>query len=394
MSSERSHAPGCMRGINLHIVRNGLAQDSRVLRTTKTLLECGLFSAVHVAAFEQPGLPEKENLEGRQVWRVSLRSRRLPKDLLSQSFKYAEWRHRIIAAHRMLPLAVIHCHDLEPLPLAVRLKRLTGARLVYDAHELETERAHLGRLRKWLLCAIEERCVRQVDALITVSPSIQGWYREKFPWLPVGLVRNVPEVHRDPLEPVDLRARLHVAEHALLFIFQGSISSGRSVDLILDAFADRAVVHHVVFLGEGALADKVRGAARSCDRIHWLPPVRPESVLTTTAGADVGLSLIEDVSLSYRYCLPNKLFEYWAAGIPVLASALPDQASLVNQYRAGWVVPVERAHLIATLCGLRRSDVEGVRAGVGNAVRELNWSNEASRLLSIYQQALATQGKR
>ena len=89
-------------------------------------------------------------------------------------------------------MRVVHCLDVEPLPIGVRLKQLTGAKLVYDAHELETERTHLKKLRKRIVRVSERRCKPYVDAMITVSPSIQNWYRERFPRVPVSLVRNVP----------------------------------------------------------------------------------------------------------------------------------------------------------------------------------------------------------
>src|SRR5262249_42597127 len=104
--------------MNLHIVRNGVSHDSRGLKETRSLRESGLFAAVHIAGFEQAGLSEHEDLGGRTVWRVPLATRALPKDLLSQSIKYGEWRHRIVSAYERAPLTVIHCHDLEPLGIA------------------------------------------------------------------------------------------------------------------------------------------------------------------------------------------------------------------------------------------------------------------------------------
>jgi len=74
------------------------------------------------------------------------------------------------------------------------------------------------------------------------------------------------------------------------------------------------------------------------ERVHLLPPVLPDELLAVTASADVGLVLLEDTCLNHRLALPNKLFEYLAAGVPVLASDLPELRRVVETYRVGCVV--------------------------------------------------------
>src|SRR5690606_23408284 len=98
--------------INLHIVRNSVLHDSRVLKETCSLQRSGLFESVHIAGFEDGDLPEEEDLGGRHLWRVALRTRSLPKDVLSQGIKYSEWTYRIIRRYGKQPLLVIHCNDL------------------------------------------------------------------------------------------------------------------------------------------------------------------------------------------------------------------------------------------------------------------------------------------
>ncbi len=373
---------------NLHIVRNGVSQDSRVLKITSTLLGSGLFSSVEIAGFEHAGLPEHEDLAGRRIWRVALKSRRLPKDLLSQSIKYLEWHQRVVARYRHAPLSVIHCHDLEPLPIAVELKQMTGARLIYDAHELQTERSGIRGLRKRFMAITEARGMRHVDSLITVSPSILNWYRQRYPEISARLVRNVPKVPPVTTEPEDLRARFGVPEGALLFIFQGGCLPGRGIERMLAAFADPAVIHHLVFMGSGPLVERIREFAHHHRNIHSIAPVAPDAVLAMTGGADVGVNLTEDTCLNHRYCLPNKLFEYWTAGIPVLASDLPDQASLVNEYRAGWLASSGPRGLVESLVALGPEDVASVRPGVERIRREVTWNREAVELVAAYQEAL------
>ena len=370
--------------VNLHIVRNPVSHDSRVLKETATLRELDLFAAVEIAGFHEPGYAEHEDLDGRHLWRVVLSSRGLPKNLLSQAVKFAEWRHRLVGHYRDWPLGVIHCHDLEPLPIAVYLKRLTGAALIYDAHELETERTGLRGLRQELARLTEQQCMKWVDAMITVSPSIRDWYLEKYPAMPIALVRNVPERPQEKVKPVNLRHKLGVPDGALLFIFLGGLGLGRGIENMLAAFSGPCVKHHLLVMGSGFLLGKVEAASASCRRIHYLPPVPPAQVLAHAAGADVGISLIEDTSLSYRYCLPNKLFESVLSGLPVLVSDLPDQSAFVNEYQAGWVTSPYTAAVMDKLMFIDRAEWARVRDGLARRSRELGWHNEAAELLGLY----------
>lgn len=372
------------KGVNLHIVRNTVSNDSRVLKETEALQRSGCFSRIDIAGFHKPGYAEHEDFDGRALWRVKLKTRPLPKDIVSQALKFTEWQNRIVMHYRSQNLTAVHCHDLEPLPIAVRLKKLTGARLVYDAHELETERNGLKGLRKSLARHTENRNLKWIDAMITVSPSIQRWYAQQVPDLPVELVRNIPQRRHIAASPKDLRGRFSVSDDALLFIYLGGLARGRGIENMLAAFSDASIEHHLLLMGDGPLAGASRAAAETCDRIHYLPPVPPADVLAHAAGADVGISLIQDTCLSYRYCLPNKLFESVLAGLPVLVSDLPDQRQFVERYQAGWITSPETPAIIDSLRMITRDTWQQTRQGLAQRGQELDWQNEAARLIQLY----------
>lgn len=370
--------------MNLHLVRNPVAHDSRVLKETQSLLD--VVKRLEICGFHEPGYELEETLGNRVVRRIQLITRRLPKDIVSQSVKYVEWYARIVHRYRRMPLKVIHCHDLEPLPIAVKLKQLTGARLIYDAHELETEAQGSHGFRQELARWLERRLIPKVDAMITVSPSIRDWYQQRYPAVPVCLVRNIPDMPRQAIIPRSLRTQLKVQGDALLFIYLGGLVTGRSIESVLKAFADERVRHHVLFMGNGPLKTSVETAAQDCKRIHYMPPVPPVEVLSYAAGADVGLCPIEDTCLSNRYCLPNKLFESLLGGLPVLVSDLPDQANIVRSHKAGWVIPNNPEAMTTFLSNLSADEGRSLRSGLLERVSDLRWQNEARILLNIYGQ--------
>ncbi|WP_020146555.1 glycosyltransferase [Thioalkalivibrio sp. ALJ15] len=373
----------------LHIVRNPVSHDSRVLKETCAVGESGLFDKLEIAGFHEAGFAEAEDLDGRTIHRVRLTSRPLPKDLLSQSVKYAEWYARLVSRYRRQSLRVIHCHNLWPLSIGVLLKRLTGAKLIYDAHELQTETVGNGGLRQKMARRAERFLMPRVDAMITVSPSIKDWYQKRYPKKSIHLVRNIPKVPDSLTNIVPLREQFSVPKNALLFLHLGGLSEGRGIEATLDAFQRPEVPHHILFMGAGPLAARVKEAEQRCARVHHREPVPPAEVLAHVAGADVGVSLYEDTCLNHRYCLPNKLFESLLAGIPVVVSDLPDQAAIVRERQAGWVVSPTADSIAERLASLSSEEGRVVRKKLPERVADLRWQTEENTLISVYRKLLS-----
>lgn len=376
--------------MNLHIVRNSVTYDSRVLKETESLYESKIIKQLEICGLANSGDLQEEFLDHRKINRITLKSRPLSKVLATQIIKYIEWYWRVIKLYRAKSIDVIHCHDLSPLPIAATLKKLTGAKLIYDAHELESEQYGLSSVRKVLSRNIERMFIPFVDIMITVSPSIMEWYKERFPNLNIYLVRNIPLRTESPISSAkNLRSVLKIPDDALLFIYLGGLSKGRGIENSLSAFQDADVRHHIVYMGSGPLLNKILKAKESCTRIHHLEPVSPNEVVNYTASADIGLCLYEDTCLNHRYCLPNKLFETLIAGVPVLASNLPDQSAIVNKYSGGWIVDNNLGELIKFLREITIIDAKSRRDGLLDRVSTLTWANEAKTLLNCYAELLA-----
>jgi len=129
-------------------------------------------------------------------------------------------------------------------------------------------------------------------------------------------------------------------------------------------------------------------------RLAFAPPVAPTSVVSSIAGAAAGLALIQPVCRSYELALPNKVFEYLAAGLPVLASDLPVIGPLVSDAELGLVVPpgdpgaIARAMLELT-DPVRNAEL---RRSVAETRGELSWESERQHLTAAHRSALAAAG--
>jgi len=141
--------------------------------------------------------------------------------------------------------------------------------------------------------------------------------------------------------------------------------------------------NHILFVGKGDKVDSIKEYASKYSNIHYSSFVPPEEVVSFIAGADVGMCTVENISLSDYYCLPNKLFEYLLAGIPVFINDFPDQRALVAKYDCGWVLP-EFPHDIATLFNrLNREVLTSKHNGVKRAQQDLSWENEEAAYLDV-----------
>ncbi len=117
-----------------------------------------------------------------------------------------------------------------------------------------------------------------------------------------------------------------------------------------------------------------------------LPSVPLAELLAHTAEADVGVTLLQDTCENHRLALPNKLFEYVAAGVPVVASALPETERLISRYGIGWcVTPGDPDALAAALAeALAQRGNPALRQRLSRAAAELTWSREQRGLLGLY----------
>jgi glycosyltransferase involved in cell wall biosynthesis len=373
--------------VNLHIYPSPIVYESRMLKVTKSLADSGAFTEIHLVGIHESGLAEHEEIDSvRSIWRVPL-SEPLPIPKMRGILKFSQWASKIIWRYRKADISVVHCHSLNDLPIGVLLKlSKRGVKLVYDAHELETEKNGLAGLNKTLAKIKERILIRFVDHTLVVSESIAAWYREKYEGRPVTLVRNMPCNDRSILPeqvPSVFRNRFNI-DNGIVFLYQGALIRGRGIELLLNAFSKVEGSKHIVFMGYGSYEEEIKSFAARYKNIHFHEAVRPDQVMQYTVGADVGVCLIENTCLSYYYSLPNKLYEYTLAGMPVIVSEFPEMSKLIAEFENGWGTIVREDSLISLI---DRIDLLGIEAKRLNAIKArewIGWDLEEPKLLTAY----------
>ena len=369
---------------SLHLTHTDIESDSRILKEMGALVDAG-YTVSGLGVMQNEGSQRSSIAFAAEVSAIKLASRQWT--FLPTTLRHLVSLFELVA--KMLPNAirkkpnVVHCHDTLVLPLGVLVKFFTGAKLVYDAHELESDRNGLSVPQGVLTLWFEKILWPFIDALIVVSPSIQKWYYEKLGPKKSTVILNAPLfLKEDDSGSNYLREKFSIPKSRKIFIYVGILGDGRGLDLITQAFMHKDMSSHVVFLGYGELSGQLKKLAEKHPNLHVHDAVPHSQVVPVVKSADFGLCLIQNVSLSDYYCLPNKLFEYCFAGIPVLASDFPDIRSLVTAHEIGVCCDLEIDSIRSAVKDLERSDKEFSFSDVAS----LSWCAQQTKLVNLYEQ--------
>lgn len=360
--------------------------DNRVYRMAKSLSQHGFPTTV--VAWKKGDVAEKENFNGVEVERVVVSSdnwKRL--NLIIGAIQYFEFAFRVVSRYRKVD--AWHCNDYEAFVIGV-LAKITRPRLklIYDCHELESHRNGKGALMRFTIRTIEKLFIPWTELVITVSPSIQEFYKRKYNLPFVALVRNLPN-EMQISHTNTLREKLGLKKSQMVFLYQGMLGKGRGIEVLLNAFETRKTNDAViVFMGFGALKELIEDFASRNENIFFIPAVSYAEIPMYTGSADVGVNSVEPTCLSYKYSLPNKLFEYIQSEIPVLTNPLPDCAALVNEYKVGRVIPVWNVAAINEVVDeMMKEDLSVYQEHLKSAKKVLNWECEEKIFVEAYKRS-------
>ncbi|MEA3370709.1 MAG: glycosyltransferase [Campylobacterota bacterium] len=366
-----------------NIVFNPFTNDSRVIKESASLANNGYY--VEVIAHLDKGLEKTQVENSFIVKRFSYLDRIVSKSKLAKLKAYLLYVKE--ASLYCKDFDILHCNDLNALPIAFIIKKLYNkdVKIVYDAHEYETEVNGLGGFQKYITKKAEQFFIRYANAVICVSDAIADEYVRLYDIPKPSLVLNTPAFKS--VEKKDIfREVFGIKKEQTIFLYQGALSQGRGVQTVLDTFkmmqSDESVI---IFMGYGNLEAEIQKLSAECSNIYFHKAVSPEVLLDYTSSADFGIATIEDSCLSYRYCLPNKIFEYTMANLPVIVSNLPEMKKLVLDNSIGVVVKEDTSSsLKKAILEAVTLDKDKLQINIQKVKEIYNWEEQEKVLLELY----------
>jgi len=302
---------------------------------------------------------------------------------------YAEYNQRLFLYLLFHRAGLLVSNDLDTLLPNFLIHKLKGVPVVYDSHEYFTEVPELvARPRTQAIWKrIESWIFPKLKDVFTVNESIADLFEKDYGLRP-RVVRNIP-LKRKKVEPAT-RRQLGLSENKKILILQGSgINIHRGSEEMVEAmkYIDNAIL---LIVGGGDVIDTLKEMVKSEElkgKVVFKPKQSYEKLMQFTANSDLGLTLDKDTNLNYRFSLPNKLFDYIHAGIPVLASQLPEIKRVIDEYDIGDFIPSHEPKEIATKVNQILVDQELMDKWKNNtifAAKSLSWENEEIELGRVY----------
>jgi len=352
-------------------VTNDLVVDQRVHKVCTTLKQNG-YEPVLVGRKYRGSLPVH-----REYRTVRMRL------LFRRSFCfYAEYNFRLLLFLLFTRADIFLSNDTDSLTANYLASKIRRKPLIFDAHEMfpevpeVTDRPFVKRF--WT--AIENWIFPHLKKSYTVCQSIAEIYNQRYS-MDMKVIRNIPFAQNKPFAfenpPIQ-------AQGKKILLYQGAVNIGRGIEWIMDAmpYLDDFVFY---VLGDGDVLEELKAKAVSQnleDQVIFTGRVPFEQLPAYTACADIGINLLENKGLNYYYSLPNRIFDFIRAEVPVLSVDFPEIRRIVSRYNTGRLIDKFDPQTLAGI--IREMSVEPKNtAGFAQAKRELTWENESAILLEL-----------
>ena len=387
-----------MKNKILHLSHTDINFDSRIIKEMISLQKIfpnSEIQGIGIKLEENETLDKSDTTDSLDILTLSLYSKKmtlLPKSL-RHLFTLFEFFIRVMLDKRRLNSPnIVHSHDIIPLPICLIMKLFFGSKIIYDAHELESDRAGLGKFMGKAVFLVEKIAWRWIDGFITVSPEIMSWYYKKFSNKPGKVILNAPLIKEENfsknIEKNYLKRIFNIPDKSIIYIYIGMLTEGRGIENLLTVFEKfKNSKHHLVFLGHGHLSELIELKQNNNSNIHLHKSVKHEQVVPIASSADVGLCMLENVSLSDYLCLPNKLFEYSFANLHIISSNFPSIKNFIEKYNCGICCEDSEESIVNAIENIQKI-IDSDEKKFSRIIAECSWEHQEKNLFDVYNEVL------
>ena len=359
-------------------VINDLVTDNRVNKTCMALIECG-YDVTLVGRKLSNSLP---------IPNWTFKTIRLKMIFKKGPAFYFFFNFRLFFVGLINKTDLFYANDLDTLAPMFLLSKLKKKPLIYDSHELFCEVPELkaSRIKKSIWQKLEGYIIPKLKTCITVNDSIAKIYEAKYN-VPFYIIRNISDFDQTFIPKS--RVQLNLPEDKKIILLQGAgINVDRGAEELIDAmeFVQNAVLY---IIGSGDvwenLKQKVLFNKNIQNKVVLINKLPKFELINYTFNADIGLSIDKNTNLNYLYSLPNKIFDYIQAEIPILASRLPEIENIILHYKIGDFIDDHNPKTIANKLNemLYSQQLSSYKKYLAIARKEITWKSEKEKLLTI-----------
>lgn len=282
---------------------------------------------------------------------------------------------------------IIFAEDLYSLPVCVIVGKIKGAKIIYDCRELFGFLAGLKnkKLIQKLWSMVEKLFIKKADLILTTGEMDSEFIRDRYIVNNDLVIRNLP-LFKKSKSPVNYYSLLGIDKSKKVLIYQGVIVHGRGLKMIFK-FLKTSEEFVLVVIGSGELFNYYKNISEEMklgNKVFFIGKIPQDRLLDYTAGAFAGLSLIENISTSYYYALPNKLFEYIMAEIPIIATDLPQMKKIIDEFNVGYTIKendIIQLKEVLTKLVIDKNLYIQMKLNCQRASQSLNWERDFGKLL-------------
>ncbi len=359
-------------------VINDLVTDQRVHRT------CTVFCDLNYNVF----LVGREQKKSQPLAKRNYKCKRLKLLFETGPQFYVFFNMRLFLLLLFTKSDALFANDLDTLLPNYLVSKIKKIPLIYDSHEIFCEVPELQhhKNKKQIWQKVESFIIPKLKYCITVNKSIANYFTTKYK-VPFIFVRNIPNYNH--ILNLKTRADLKLPLTKKIIILQGAgINMHRGAEELVEAFNYLDENYLLLIIGSGDVIQQLKENAVNLklqNKVKFIDKIPASELRHYTANANLGVTIDKDTNLNYHFSLPNKVFDYLHAGIPILASHLPEIENIVKTYNVGtFIENHEPKHIAAKISlFLNSNDYKFIKNNTIKAAAENNWETEKQKLITL-----------
>ncbi len=220
---------------DIHVYPNPIIHASRIKKFVQTVSKINNYEILIIGTYEKLQAPIEYISNNIRIKRIRLFSGLPTSITLLKIFKAIEFNLQVLFSCLFKNIRIINIHTLSTLPVGIILKFIKKAGLIYNIHELETEKLGWKGYRQILAKCFERMVIPFADQVIVVSSGIAKWYEDTY-GIRVTTVLNTVCTQKQTGDWNSIHNRFHLPSNSTIFVYVGSLSAGRGIDLLLEVF--------------------------------------------------------------------------------------------------------------------------------------------------------------